>query len=98
MWGKKYQHQTKVELIANYKVWETKLWMYIQIGNKGFKSLLASCNALPAGGKKWNQKYEDLNWKNIFKINVLKSPLTLLQQFQLTPAQNSTDRQIYVPV
>ena len=53
--------------------------MYIQIGNKGFKSLLASCNALPAGGKKWNQKYEDLNWKNIFKINVLKSPLTLLQ-------------------
>ena len=53
--------------------------MYIQIDNKGFKSLLASCNALPTVVKKWNQKHEDLNWKNTFKINVLKSPVTLLQ-------------------
>ena len=29
---KKYQHQTKVELVANYKVQEPKMWMYIQMG------------------------------------------------------------------
>ena len=28
----KYQHQTKVELVANYKVQEPKMWMYIQMG------------------------------------------------------------------
>ena len=29
---KKYQHQTKVELVANYKVQEPKTWLYIQTG------------------------------------------------------------------
>ena len=45
----KYQHRTKVELVANYKVQEPKVWMYIQRGDKYLKSLSVKSEALPCG-------------------------------------------------
>ena len=44
----KCQFQTKVELMANYKVQETKVQMYIQKDNKCVNSLLVRSDALPA--------------------------------------------------
>ena len=51
--------------------------MYVQQDNQRLKSLLVRSDALPAGVWKWNQKYDDLNWKNIFYLeNVFKPPST----------------------
>ena len=55
----KYQHQTKVELVANYKVQEPIVWVYIQRGNKYLKSVSVKSEALPAGARRWQQKSED---------------------------------------
>ena len=46
---KKYEHQTKVGLVANYKVQAPKVWTHIQMGNKCLKSLSVKSKALPAG-------------------------------------------------
>ena len=40
--------------------------MYIQKGDKYLKSLSVKSEALPAGARRWNKKFEDLNWKTIF--------------------------------
>ena len=58
---KKHQHQTKVESIANYKVQEPKVLMYIQSGDKYLKSFSVRPEALPAGARRWNQTLEYLN-------------------------------------
>ena len=80
---KKYQHQTKVELVANYKVQEPKVWVYIQKGNKYLKSMFVKSEALPAGARRWNQKFEDLNWKNMFKKCFKTTIDTQLRWFQI---------------
>ena len=57
-------HRTRLELIANNKV-QKKVWMYIQKDDKCLKSLLVRSDALCAGVREWNRKYDDLNWKYI---------------------------------
>ena len=57
--------------------------MYIQRGNKYLKSLSVKSEALPAGARRWNEKFEDLNWKNIFKICFKTTIDTQLRRFQI---------------
>ena len=73
--------------------------MYIQRGNKYLKSLSVKSEALPAGARRWNQKFEDLNWKNIFPQkskfqNHYRHSAAMVSD--TTRAQNSSNRPISI--
>ena len=57
--------------------------MYIQRDNKCLKSLLVRSDALSAGVRKWNQKFDDLNWKNIYRKCFETTIDTQLRWFQV---------------
>ena len=62
---REFQQRVKIELTTQW-IWnETKLWSYIQKGNKSVLSLMTKADALPAGFQKWNKLFDNLNWKKI---------------------------------
>lgn len=57
--------------------------IYLLNNNECLKSLLARSDALPAGVRKWNQKYDDLNWKYFENVFKPRSTDTQLRWFQV---------------
>ena len=60
-----YQQRVKIEPTTQWILNETKLWSYIQKGNKSVLSLMTEADALPASFQKWNKLFDNLNWKKI---------------------------------
>ena len=79
---KKYQKKCGVRLVSKYKLLNPTVWTTIMKGNKCIYSTLANSDARPAGLKKWNAFYENLNWRNIFKKLLLTTSDTQLRWFQ----------------
>lgn len=49
----KYQQNIQIIVQSNNVVQETKVWTYIQGGNKKILSKLLGSDAIPAGGQRW---------------------------------------------
>ena len=63
---KKYRDLLNVVSEPNYMIQGVKVWKTICIDNKSVQSILTSPE-LPAAMCKWNNYFEDLYWKEIFK-------------------------------
>ena len=79
---KNYQNNHKIVLTNRYKLSESLAWTIIAKGNKSICKFLVVSDVIPAGLKKWNMKYENLPWKQIFKTYVQSTRDTQLRWFQ----------------
>ena len=70
---REFQQRVKIELTTQSIGNETKLWSYIQNGNKSVLSLMTRADAPPAGFQKWNKFFDNLNWKKKKKLQNYKS-------------------------
>ena len=69
---KAYQNRLNVILTNRYKLLPNKTWFSIQKGNQFIQEILNRNNTLPTAVVKWNQEFENLDWKKIF-IKVFKT-------------------------
>ena len=72
-----------VDLIPRYKIQNAKVWTLIGKGNKTVYFTLVNTNSIPAGVKKWNSTFQDLNWLKIFQKCFLTTSDNQLRWFQL---------------
>ena len=65
------------------QIYAKELWACITAGSRNIKNKLQEDNSLPTATKKWNQSFNNLKWKSIFKNAIKHSLDTQLQWFQL---------------
>lgn len=63
---KEYQNKVHVDLSVHYKKRDSKPWNVVCKGNKTVYCTLTNSNTIPAGVRKWNNLFQNLNWKSIF--------------------------------
>ena len=84
---KKYSNATGIMLTdgdtGRDKTFDSKVWHTIVKGNKHVQYVLSWSEITPTAIGKWNKKFDELNWKNIFKICFKVTPDVQLGWFQV---------------
>ena len=78
-----YMKETKNNPMKYNQIYAKELWACITAGSRNIKNKLQEDNSLPTATKKWNQSFNNLKWKTIFKNAIKHSLDTQLQWFQL---------------
>ena len=80
---KEYRRTIDIELSNEFKIFEPKVWHIVEKGKNHIKSLLSNSGAIPTAVTRWNEKYINLSWKQIF-IKCIKSSSDMqLRWFQM---------------
>ena len=61
-----YCQKHKIVLSDHYKLFDNKIWYCIQKGSKCIQNIINKNNVTPTAVRKWDNMFEDLEWKKIF--------------------------------
>ena len=73
---------TGIELNDSYKAIDTRVWSVIQRGNKHVQCVLSASGVAPTALRKWDERFNDLKWQNIFTLCFKSTPDVQLRWFQ----------------
>ena len=79
---KQYLEKCKLQLTADFRVAEPKVWDCLRKGNKFIQQILIKSDTCPTAVDKWNKIYNNLNWTQIFSKCFKTSVDTRLRWFQ----------------
>jgi len=94
---KRYREKYDIKLSSNFKTFDSKVWHVLGKRNKHVQSVLLKSEAVPTAIDRWNKKYDNLNWKNIYKMCIKTTYDVQLRWFQLRILHRilSTEKLLY---
>ena len=94
---KQFLEKCKLQLTSGYKESDSKMWICLKKGNKFIQQIQVKSETHPTAVNKWNNIYNNLNWRQIFGKCFKTTVDTRLRWFQtrLLHRQIATQKFLY---